>query len=76
MVEALGDEQAAEEEKCRHGDFVTGDDAMGKAVEGVQRLIAMGEDDQQGGYQPDEVEIVLLPVEQMVFQPLAMSRPL
>ena len=75
MVEALGDEQAAEEEKCRHGDFVTGDDAMGKAGDGVHGLIAMGDEDQQGRYEPDEIEIVLLPVEQMVFQALAMSRP-
>ena len=75
MVEALGDEQAAEEEKCRQGDFVTGDDAMGKAGDGVHGLIAMGDEDQQGGYEPDEIEIVLLPVEQMVFQALAMSRP-
>ena len=75
MVEALGNQQAAEEEKCRHGDFGTGVGAMGKAPEGVQGQIAMSEDDQQGGYQPDDIEIIMLPVQQVVFQSLAVSRP-
>ena len=74
MVETLGHQQTAEEEKCGHGDFVTGDDSAGESVEGVYGRADMSEDDQQGGYQPDQVEIILLPVMQMVFQPLTVTR--
>lgn len=73
-MEALGYQQTAEEEKCGHGDFVTTDDSMGKQVDGIYGRAEMGEDDQQRGYQPDEVEIILLPVMQVVFQPLTVPR--
>ena len=74
MVETLGHEETAEEEKCGHGDFVTGDDSMGEQIDGIYGGAEMGKDDQQGGYQPDEVEIILLPVVQMVFEPLTVTR--
>ena len=47
---------------------------MGEQIDGIYGGAEMGKDDQQGGYQPDEVEIILLPVVQMVFEPLTVTR--
>jgi hypothetical protein len=49
--------------------------AVSQVPERIQEQIAMSEEDEQGGYKPDHIEIILLPVQQMVFQPLGMSRP-
>ena len=58
MIEAIGNEQAAEKEKHGHGDVAAGKGFAGYDINRIAVLAAMGKYDHYGADQPDDVEVI------------------
>jgi hypothetical protein len=63
---ASGDQQTAEEKEYPDAEHAAPEMAGRHFEQGVVIAVAMGHDDQQSGGQPDEIEIILSPVPEVV----------
>lgn len=77
MVQALGNEQAAEEEKGRHGYIGAPDEVVGESLKRIfmSEAVAMGEDNEDGACQPDQVKIIAFFFVQLTAQSPASGEP-